>query len=89
MLPILSVLATFAKGRSRLRNIAHVRLKESDRVAAMLQLNRMGGRLEQRGDELVCDGVDRLVGADLSSFNDHRVLMALAVAASRAEGETG
>ncbi|ABK52964.1 3-phosphoshikimate 1-carboxyvinyltransferase [Acidothermus cellulolyticus 11B] len=88
MLPILSVLATFAKGRSRLRNIAHVRLKESDRVAAMLQLNRMGGRLEQRGDELVCDGVDRLVGADLSSFNDHRVLMALAVAASRAEGET-
>jgi 3-phosphoshikimate 1-carboxyvinyltransferase len=88
MLPVLSVLGTFAKGTTVLDHVAHVRLKESDRVAAMLQLNRMGGRLEQRGDRLVCQGVDHLHGADLSSFNDHRVLMALAVAGSRAEGET-
>lgn len=88
MLPILSVLGTFARGRTVLDHVAHVRLKESDRVAAMLQMNRMGGRLEATGDRLVCEGVQRLSGADLSSFNDHRVLMALAVAASRAEGET-
>lgn len=50
MLPVLSVLGTVADGTSRLDNIAHVRLKESDRVSAMLQLNRMGGRLEVRGD---------------------------------------
>lgn len=87
-LPVLSVLATFAHGTSVLDNIAHVRLKESDRVKAMLQLNRMGGRVELRGDRLICQGVDSLAGADLSSFNDHRVLMALAVAASRAEGES-
>ena len=49
MLPVLSVLATLADGTSELDNVAHVRLKESDRVAAMLQLNRMGGRLELRG----------------------------------------
>jgi cyclohexanecarboxylate-CoA ligase len=48
----------------------------------------MGARLEQRGDQLVCHGADALAGADLSSFNDHRVLMALAVAATRASGET-
>jgi 3-phosphoshikimate 1-carboxyvinyltransferase len=88
MLPVLSVLATFARGASVFDNVAHVRLKESDRVSAMLQLNRMGAELDQRGDRLVCRGVDTLTGADLSSFNDHRVLMALAVAASRADGES-
>ncbi|MGH9107145.1 MAG: 3-phosphoshikimate 1-carboxyvinyltransferase [Acidimicrobiales bacterium] len=88
MLPVLSVLGSFAKGTTVLDNVAHVRLKESDRVAAMLQLNRMGGDLEVRGDRLVCHGVGHLKGADLSSFNDHRVLMALAIAGSRAEGES-
>jgi 3-phosphoshikimate 1-carboxyvinyltransferase len=88
MLPVLSVLASAADGTSVLDNVAHVRLKESDRVTAMLQLNRMGGRAEVRGDQLVVSGVGALYGADLSSFNDHRVLMALAIAGSRAEGET-
>ncbi len=88
MLPVLSVLATFADGTSVLRNVAHVRLKESDRVSAMLQLNRMGGRLEVSDDRLTCHGVTALTGADLSSFNDHRVLMSLALAGTRAQGET-
>jgi 3-phosphoshikimate 1-carboxyvinyltransferase len=87
-LPILSVLGTFADGTTVLDNVAHVRLKESDRVSAMLQLNRMGGKLEQTGTTLLCHGVDQLRGADVSSFNDHRVLMSLAIAATRAEGET-
>ncbi|MFY9719774.1 MAG: 3-phosphoshikimate 1-carboxyvinyltransferase [Candidatus Cybelea sp.] len=88
MLPILSTLGTFAKGETVLENIAHVRLKESDRVAAMLQLNRMGGHLELHDDRLVAHGVAELFGAHLSSFNDHRILMSLAVAASRAEGQS-
>jgi len=40
------------------------------------------------GDSVVCEGVGQLRGADLSSFNDHRVLMALAVAGSRSDGES-
>ena len=88
MLPILSTLGTFAKGETILENIAHVRLKESDRVAAMLQLNRMGGHLELHDDRLVAHGVSQLNGAHLSSFNDHRILMSLAVAASRAQGQS-
>ena len=88
MLPILSTLGTFAKGQTILENVHHVRLKESDRVAAMLQLNRMGGRLEVRDDSLVVNGVSHLFGAHLSSFNDHRILMSLAVAASRADGQS-
>ncbi|HEX4013765.1 MAG TPA: 3-phosphoshikimate 1-carboxyvinyltransferase [Candidatus Cybelea sp.] len=88
MLPILATLGTFANGQTVLENIAHVRLKESDRVAAMLQLNRMGGRLELHDDRLLAHGVSRLSGAHLSSFNDHRILMSLAVAASRARGQS-
>jgi cyclohexanecarboxylate-CoA ligase len=88
MLPVLSVLGSFARGTTVLEHVTHVRLKESDRVSAMLQLNDMGGNLEVRADRLVCIGVDKLHGADLSSFNDHRVLMSLAVAGTRAQGET-
>ncbi|WIE63697.1 3-phosphoshikimate 1-carboxyvinyltransferase [Curtobacterium sp. MCLR17_036] len=88
LLPVLSTMATFAEGTTRLWNVAHIRLKESDRVAAMLQLNRLGGRAEQGADELRVTGVrpGDLRGAPMSSFNDHRVLMSLAVAASKAEG---
>jgi cyclohexanecarboxylate-CoA ligase len=88
MLPVLSVLGSSADGTTVLDNIAHVRLKESDRISAMLQLNQMGGNLEVHGDSLHITGVPGLQGADLSSFNDHRVLMSLAIAGTRAEGET-
>jgi len=88
MLPVLATLGALARGKTTFEHIAHVRLKESDRVTAMLQLNRMGARLDQHGDRLVCHGVAGLQGAELSSFNDHRVLMALAVAATRARGQT-
>ncbi len=88
LLPVLAAMASFADGTSRLRNVGHIRLKESDRVAAMLQLNRLGGRVEQSPTELRVTGIDRLSGAAMSSFNDHRVLMSLAVAGTRAEGES-
>ncbi|WP_144712399.1 3-phosphoshikimate 1-carboxyvinyltransferase [Curtobacterium pusillum] len=88
LLPVLSTMATFAEGTTRLWNVAHIRLKESDRVSAMLQLNRLGGRAEQGADELRVTGVrpGDLHGSPMSSFNDHRVLMSLAVAASKADG---
>ncbi|MGH8294929.1 MAG: 3-phosphoshikimate 1-carboxyvinyltransferase [Steroidobacteraceae bacterium] len=88
VLPIVATLAAFADGESVISNIDHVRLKESDRVAAMLQLNAMGGRLRVSDSRLIIQGVDRLSGADLSSFNDHRVLMSLAIAATRATGRS-
>jgi 3-phosphoshikimate 1-carboxyvinyltransferase len=88
MLPVLATLGTFARGTTTFYNIEHVRLKESDRIVSMLQLNEMGGDLEVQGDRLVVRGVRALRGASLSSYNDHRVHMALAVAASRAAGES-
>jgi 3-phosphoshikimate 1-carboxyvinyltransferase len=89
MLPVLSTMGQFAAGETRFSNVAHVRLKESDRVVSMLQLNRMGGDVEEQGDEFVVRGIEgELTGSPLSSFNDHRVHMALTVAASRARGES-
>lgn len=89
MLPVLSTLACHAEGETVFENVSHVRLKESDRVAAMTQLNQMGGDLREEGtDRLVVRGVPRLTGAALSSFNDHRVLMSLALAGSVADGQT-
>ncbi|MEV7468039.1 3-phosphoshikimate 1-carboxyvinyltransferase [Streptomyces kronopolitis] len=88
MLPVLTTLATFAHGESVFRNVAHTRLKESDRAGVMLQLNSMGAELELSDDTLRVNGVDGLAGAELSSYNDHRVLMSLAVAASRARGHS-
>ncbi|WP_434619535.1 3-phosphoshikimate 1-carboxyvinyltransferase [Arthrobacter sp. A5] len=88
MLPVLSVMAALADGESVFRHVEHVRLKESDRVVAMLQLNSMGADLNFDGSNLCVRGVPRLHGAHLSSFNDHRVLMSLAVAATAAAGRS-
>ncbi|MFE2979016.1 3-phosphoshikimate 1-carboxyvinyltransferase [Streptomyces sp. NPDC059258] len=86
MLPVLATLAAFAEGETVFEHVAHTRLKESDRAAAMTQLNAMGANLELSGDTLRVRGTTSLSGTRLSSFNDHRVLMALAVAATRADG---
>jgi cyclohexanecarboxylate-CoA ligase len=88
MLPILCTLGTFAKGRTVLRNVAHVRLKESDRVAAMTQLNAVGGEVRVDNNDVSIAGVDQIRGGQFSSYNDHRVLMSLAVAATRADSPT-
>ncbi|MGH8278180.1 MAG: 3-phosphoshikimate 1-carboxyvinyltransferase [Gammaproteobacteria bacterium] len=88
MLPVLSGMACFADGETVFTNVEHVRLKESDRVTSMLQLNSMGGDVDFDGSSLRVRGVHALHGADLSSFNDHRVLMSLAVTASAAEGRS-
>ncbi|MER2138455.1 MAG: hypothetical protein ABS909_11435, partial [Arthrobacter sp.] len=88
MLPVLSAMAACADGESVLRNVDHVRLKESDRVAAMAQLGSMGAGVRMAGSDLIIRGARTLTAADLSSFNDHRVLMSLAVAASGAVGRS-
>jgi 3-phosphoshikimate 1-carboxyvinyltransferase len=88
MIPILATLAARARGRTVLSHVSHARLKESDRVLSMLQLRKMGAQVEFDGNDLEFEGVAELQGANLSSFNDHRVLMALAIAGSVATGVT-
>ncbi len=87
--PVLVVAAALARGRSEIRDAGELRVKESDRIAALArELGRMGARLSERPDGLVIDGGARLRGAVVSSGGDHRIAMALAVAGLVAEGET-
>jgi 3-phosphoshikimate 1-carboxyvinyltransferase len=89
LFPIVAVLCTQAKGESRITNAAHVRLKESDRIAATTAFLRdMGAEVEEMADGCVVRGKSKLRGARVSSLNDHRIMMAAAVAALVAEGET-
>jgi 3-phosphoshikimate 1-carboxyvinyltransferase len=88
-LPILAVAATQLAGRTVISGARELRVKESDRIAAMAAgLKAMGAAIEEREDGWVIDGPVRLHGAAVESEGDHRVAMALAVAGLLAEGET-
>ena len=87
MVPTLAAVALFARGRTRIRNAAHLRYKESDRLHAIAeQWQRLGGCVEMQEDGLVIHGGSRLRGEDLDSKNDHRIAMSLAVAGLRVPG---
>lgn len=82
LVPILTLLATFCKGRTEITNVARLRIKESDRLEAIsICLNKIGGRVTAYNDKLVIEGVEALSGGEVESYNDHRIAMAMAIAA--------
>ncbi len=86
-IPVLAVAAAFAHGETVIRDAAELRAKESDRIAAMAaELARLGVRVRALPDGLVIQGGGDLRGGDVDSWGDHRVAMALAVAACAAGG---
>ena len=88
-LPLLAVLATQASGQTRVTGARELRVKESDRIAAIVAgLSAMGADVEALPDGFVVQGPTRLTGAELDTRGDHRIGMALAVAASIATGES-
>jgi 3-phosphoshikimate 1-carboxyvinyltransferase len=88
-LPILAVAATQATGTTVVKDAAELRVKETDRISAMAsELTRMGARIEEREDGWAIEGPTPLRGAKCKSHGDHRVAMAVAVAAVIARGET-
>jgi len=89
LVPVLAVLGSVADGRTRLTNIPHLRFKETDRLRALAaELKKLGAEVEELPDELRLEGVRHLRGARLSSYGDHRIAMAFAVAGLIARGET-
>ncbi len=88
-IPVLAVAACLAEGVTRIRDAAELRVKESDRIAAIaVQLGRMGADISERPDGLEIRGGRRLRGALVQSGGDHRMAMALIVAGLGAEGAT-
>ncbi|HEY6547290.1 MAG TPA: 3-phosphoshikimate 1-carboxyvinyltransferase, partial [Vicinamibacteria bacterium] len=87
--PILAVAAARAEGTFRLTGAAELRVKESDRLAALAEgLGRLGAAVEELPDGLVIQGGRRLRGAEVRAHDDHRIAMSLAVAALTAAGVT-
>lgn len=87
--PALAVAASFAEGRFTVSGAGELRVKESDRLAALAEgLRAMGVQLEERTDGLVIGGGRPLHGAAVRSQGDHRIAMALAIAALGADGAT-
>ena len=80
-MPVLAVTAAFAEGDTEIYNAARLRIKESDRLASTAALLRaLGGSAEEYPDRLVVHG-GGLRGGDAQGANDHRIVMAAAVAA--------
>ena len=79
IVPTLAVLCALRPGRSVIRNVAHLRLKESDRLAALaIELRKTGITVEELADGLVIHG-GRPRGARIETYNDHRIAMGFAV----------
>jgi 3-phosphoshikimate 1-carboxyvinyltransferase len=87
--PVLAVLAAVADGVTEVRGAGELRVKESDRIAAITrELGTMGVRVDERPDGFRIEGPQRLTGARVHSGGDHRMAMALAVAGLVADGPT-
>ncbi|HXW68136.1 MAG TPA: 3-phosphoshikimate 1-carboxyvinyltransferase [Dissulfurispiraceae bacterium] len=87
--PILCVLATQAEGIMEIRGAEELRTKESDRIKAMAsELRKLGVEIEEYADGIAIKGKKGLTGGSVDSHGDHRIAMAMAVAALVADGIT-
>ncbi len=89
LVPILAVLACFAKGKSRLENCGQSFYRESDRSHQICDaLTAMGADIEAIGDDIYILGNGSLDGGEASDFGDHRIAMALSIASAFSIGES-
>lgn len=88
-LPLVAILATQAKGKTIVSGAKELRVKETDRIKAIVnELKKMGANIIEKEDGFEVNGPTNLQGAICSSYNDHRIAMSLAIAALLAEGKT-
>ncbi len=85
----LAVVALFARGITRIRNVAHIRHKETDRIAALVaELRKLGATVEEQPDGLILFPPDAVTPARIATYDDHRMAMSFAVAGLKAPGVT-
>ncbi len=86
VIPVLSVAAACARGTSRFYNVSRLRIKECDRLSAMADcLARLGVKTREEKEELIVTGGKLEGGCEVSGYNDHRIVMSMAVAALSCE----
>jgi 3-phosphoshikimate 1-carboxyvinyltransferase len=87
MVPTLAAVALFARGKTTIRNVGHLRFKESDRLSTVAQeWGKLGGRVEEFQDSLAVHGNEPLHGAPVDPHDDHRLAMSLAVIGLKVQG---
>jgi 3-phosphoshikimate 1-carboxyvinyltransferase len=89
VVPTLAVVAAFAHGTTVIENIAHLRIKECDRLSAVVtELRKIGAKVEERESAMIIhgDGGANLKGAEIETYADHRMAMCFAVAGLRLAG---
>lgn len=89
VVPTLAVVAAFAEGKTLIKNIAHLRIKECDRLTAVVtELRKMGANVEEQEDAMIIhgEGGAGLKGAVIETYEDHRMAMSMAVAGLRVPG---
>lgn len=85
----LAAVALFAEGTTRVRNVGHIRHKETDRVHAVAaELRKLGARVEERPDGLVIQPPERPQPARIATYDDHRMAMSFALVGLKAPGVT-
>jgi 3-phosphoshikimate 1-carboxyvinyltransferase len=88
-IPVIALAACTAKGSTVIRDAAELRVKETDRIAALAhELSKLGARVEELPDGMIIHGGRKLRGSECDSLKDHRLAMTLGIAALTAEGET-
>ncbi|MDO4174499.1 MAG: 3-phosphoshikimate 1-carboxyvinyltransferase [Eubacteriales bacterium] len=88
-LPVLAVAAAVAEGTTTIRDAQELKVKESNRIAAMTaELSRTGADVQETDDGMVICGGKQLHGADFTSYADHRVAMSMAICALACEGNS-
>ncbi|MFO7983220.1 MAG: 3-phosphoshikimate 1-carboxyvinyltransferase [Desulfuromonadales bacterium] len=86
--PAISVAAALAEGTTVIRDARELRVKETDRIAAMTsELSRLGADIKATEDGMIIEGRERLAGGPVESHGDHRIAMSCAIAALSARGE--
>ncbi|MEE0266145.1 MAG: 3-phosphoshikimate 1-carboxyvinyltransferase [Acutalibacteraceae bacterium] len=84
LVPILAVTAAFAEGTTNIYGAERLRIKESDRLNAISTcLNKIGARVTEKPDGLIIDGVATAIGGKVEGYNDHRIVMAMAIAVAK------
>ncbi|PLX99729.1 MAG: 3-phosphoshikimate 1-carboxyvinyltransferase [Desulfuromonas sp.] len=82
--PVISVAAAFAEGVTTIRDARELRVKETDRIAAMCEtLGSLGAKIEPLEDGMRIEGQETLNGGEVNSFGDHRIAMSMAIASLR------
>lgn len=88
LVPIIAVKSAVRKGRTSIINAERLKLKESDRILSTVSMiNNLGGSATGTENSIIIDGKEKLSGGTVDSFNDHRIVMASAIAAQYSENK--